>query len=80
MVRFEGGKIVKAAAKTVGIMPPPMKPWSARQTIISPIDEEVAHIRLIRVKPPAEMANIQRVESTRDRVPESGIEMTSAIR
>ena len=28
--RFSGGKIVKAEAKTVGIMPPPMKPCSAR--------------------------------------------------
>ena len=37
-------------------------------------------MRLIRVKPPAEIANIQRVESTRDRVPESGIEITSAMR
>ena len=24
--RFSGGKMVKAEAKTVGIMPPPMKP------------------------------------------------------
>ena len=30
MARRDGGKIVKAAAKTVGIMPPPMKPWIAR--------------------------------------------------
>ena len=80
MVRLDGGKIVNAAANTVGIMPPPMKPCAARQTIISEIDEEVAHITLISVKPPAEIANIQRVERTRDRVPDSGIEMTSAIR
>jgi len=26
IARFDGGKIVKAAAKTEGIMPPPMKP------------------------------------------------------
>ncbi len=30
MLRLEGGKIVKAAAKTDGIMPPPMKPCIAR--------------------------------------------------
>ncbi len=26
MLRFEAGKMVKAEANTVGIMPPPMKP------------------------------------------------------
>ena len=61
-------------------MPPPMKPWSARHTIISPIEDEVAHMRLISVKPPAEMTNIQRVDSTRESIPESGIMMTSAMR
>ena len=71
---------MKAAANTVGIMPPPMKPCRARQTIISPMDEEVAHIRLMAVNPPAEIANIHRVERTRESVPESGIEMTSAMR
>src|SRR5919205_4643467 len=78
--RFSGGKIVRAEAKTVGIMPPPMNPCSARQRIISPMEDEKAHIRLISVKPAAEITNIQRVESTRDSVPESGIMMTSAIR
>ncbi|GJE45219.1 hypothetical protein AEGHOMDF_4413 [Methylobacterium soli] len=78
--RFDGGKIVKAAAKTVGIMPPPMKPCRARQRIISLIDVDVAHIRLISVKPQAAIENIQRVEITRDRKPESGIMITSAIR
>ena len=38
--RFARGKIVKAEAKTVGIMPPPMKPCSARQTIISLIEDD----------------------------------------
>ena len=33
--RFSGGKMVKVAAKTEGIIAPPMKPWSARQSIIS---------------------------------------------
>ena len=80
MGRLEGGKIVKAEAKTVGIMPPPMKPCSARHRIISLIEVEVAHIRLIRVKPPAETTNIHRVEITRDRKPDRGIAMTSAMR
>ena len=35
---------------------------------------------LISVKPPAEITNIQRVESTRESVPDSGIMITSAIR
>src|SRR5215207_4545453 len=80
MGRFSGGKIVKAEAKTVGIMPPPMKPWSARYTIICSMVVAVAHMKLMNVKPAAEMTNIQRVESTRDRVPERGIMITSAIR
>ncbi len=78
--RLEGGNIVKADANTVGIMPPPMKPCRARQTIISSIDVEVAHMMLMSVKPPAEITNIQRVESIRDSVPDSGIMITSAIR
>jgi hypothetical protein len=57
-----------------------MKPCSARQRIISPIEDERAHIRLISVKPAAEITNIQRVESTRESVPESGIMITSAMR
>ena len=40
-------------AKTVGIMPPPMKPWIARHTIISSILDDVPHIRLVSVKSPA---------------------------
>ena len=77
---FERGKMVKAEANTVGIMPPPMKPCSARQTIISSIVVACAHMKLIRVKPPAEMVKMTRVETTRDRKPESGIMITSAMR
>ena len=40
----------------------------------------VAHMKLMSVKPPEEIPNIQRVESTRERVPESGIMIISAIR
>ena len=61
-------------------MPPPRKPWIARQTIISLIDELNPHIRLANVKPAAEVANRMRVPSTRERKPDSGIATTSAIR
>ena len=50
------GKAVKAAEKTTGIMAPPMKPWAARQTIISPIEVEPAQSTLNSVKPAAQMA------------------------
>ena len=61
-------------------MPPPMKPCSARSEIICSIEVAEAQTMLIRVKPPAEMVNIQRVDSTRDSMPDSGIMITSAIR
>ncbi len=57
-----------------------MKPWTARQTIIWSMEEVSPHIRLANVKPAAETANIRRVPSARDRKPDSGIEITSAIR
>src|SRR5215469_8271631 len=65
---------------TVGTMPPPMKPWIARHRIISFIVEVKPHIRLANVNPAAEAANINRVPSARDRKPESGMAITSAIR
>ena len=74
------GKMVKAEANTVGIMPPPMKPCSARHRIISWIEPAWAHMKLMSVKPPAEMVKISRVENTRERKPESGIMITSATR
>ena len=77
---FSRGKIVKAAEKTVGIMPPPMKPWSARHRIISLMEPAVAQSMLNRVKPAAEATNTMRVENARDRNPESGIITTSATR
>ena len=77
---LERGKIVNAEANTVGIMPPPMKPCSARQMIISSIELAWAHMKLMSVKPPAEMVKITRVDTTRDRKPDSGIMITSAIR
>ena len=74
------GKMVNAEAKTVGIMPPPMKPCSARQRIISSIELAWAHMKLMSVKPPAEMVKMTRVDTTRDRKPDSGIMITSATR
>ena len=67
-------------ANTVGIMPPPMKPCSARQTIMVLIDDVRPHIRLAKVKPAAAPVNSTRVPSARDRKPDSGIAITSAIR
>ncbi len=61
-------------------MPPPMKPCSARQTIIWPMVEVSPHIRLAKVKPAAAVANMMRVPSARDRKPDSGMATTSAIR
>src|ERR1700738_1384235 len=61
-------------------MPAPGKPWSARQTIICSIEEAKPHRKLAMVKPEAEIANSSRVPSARDRNPDSGIAITSAIR
>ena len=61
-------------------MPPPMKPCSARHTIMLSIEELKPHMMLAKVKPAAEMVNSMRVPSARDRKPESGIAITSAIR
>jgi len=63
--RFEAGKMVKAAAKTPGIMPPPMKPWMARHRIISLIELDVAQRMLATVKPAAAIEKKTRVESAR---------------
>src|ERR1700754_1561745 len=61
-------------------MPAPKNPWIARQRIISSLDEAKPHSRLDTVKPEAEIANNSRVPSARDRKPDSGIAITSAIR
>ena len=64
----------------MGTMPPPMKPCSARQTIIWSIVVDSPHIRLATVNPAAATANMMRVPSARDRKPDSGMATTSAIR
>src|SRR5260221_8991275 len=61
-------------------MPAPRNPWIARQRIICSIDEAKPHAKLAMVKPAADIANSNRVPSARDRNPDSGIAITSAIR
>src|SRR5712675_2675378 len=61
-------------------MPAPKNPWIARQRIICSIDEANPHRKLARVKPKAEIANSNRVPSARDRNPDRGIAITSAIK
>src|SRR6478609_11825306 len=61
-------------------MPAPRKPCSARQRIICSIEEAKPHRKLATVKPAAEIANNSRVPSARERNPDNGIAITSAIR
>src|SRR6478752_6600468 len=61
-------------------MPAPRKPCSARQRIICSIEEAKPHRKLATVKPEAESANNSRVPSARERNPDNGIAITSAIR
>src|ERR1700694_2474107 len=61
-------------------MPAPKNPWIARQRTICSIEEANPHRKLAMVKPEAEIANNSRVPNARDRKPDSGIAITSAIR
>src|SRR5690349_10580291 len=61
-------------------MPAPKNPWIARHRIISSMEEAKPHRKLATVNPAAEIANRSRVPKARDRKPDSGIAMTSAIR
>src|SRR5215213_3455516 len=61
-------------------MPAPKSPWIARHRIICSMVEAKPQKKLAIVKPEAEMANSKRVPNARDRNPESGIAITSAIR
>src|SRR6266581_6520723 len=61
-------------------MPAPRNPWIARQRIICSIVEANPHRKLAMVKPEAEIANSNLVPSARDRNPDRGIAITSAIR
>jgi hypothetical protein len=51
VIRFSGGKAVKATANTVGIIAPPMKPCRARVRIIMSIDELRPVSTLMTMKP-----------------------------
>src|ERR1700724_2768235 len=61
-------------------MPAPRNPWIARHRIICSIEEANPHRKLATVKPAAEIANKILVPSARDKNPDSGIAITSAIR
>src|SRR5882757_1672118 len=61
-------------------MPAPRNPWSARHRIICSIEEAKPQRKLATVKPDAEIANSRRVPKARDRNPDNGIAITSAIR
>src|ERR1700712_4977671 len=61
-------------------MPAPRNPWIARHRIICSMLEAKPQKKLAIVKPEAEIANNKRVPNARDRNPESGIAITSAIR
>src|ERR1700674_5445294 len=61
-------------------MPAPKNPWIARHRTICSIEEANPHRKLAMVKPEAEIANNNRVPNARDRKPDSGIAITSAIR
>src|SRR6202163_1390185 len=61
-------------------MPAPRNPWIARPRIICSIGVAAPHRNLAMVKPEAEIANSNRVPSARDRNPDNGIAITSAIR
>src|SRR6478752_5916952 len=61
-------------------MPAPRNPWIARHTIICSMVEAKPQKKLAMVKPEADIANNRRVPNARDRKPESGIAITSAIR
>ena len=78
--RLSWGKIRNEVAKTVGIIAPPMKPCSARKNTISPRELERAQAKLMRVKPAQAQENSTRVDNSRERNPENGIMITSAIR
>src|SRR5665213_1412571 len=61
-------------------MPAPKNPWIARHRIICSMLEANPHTKLAMVKPEAEIANNSLVPKARDRNPESGIAITSAIK
>ena len=65
--RFSAGNRRKEVANTVGIMAPPMKPCSTRNTIMASRLVASAQPMLMSVKPAAEITNRTRVDIRRDR-------------
>src|SRR5712672_3281082 len=61
-------------------MPAPKNPWIARHRIICSMVEANPQKKIARVKPEAEIANNSQAPNARDRNPDSGIAITSAIR
>src|SRR5260221_12203299 len=61
-------------------MPAPRNPWITRHRIICSMLEAKPQKKLAIVKPEAEIANSRRVPNARDKNPDSGIAITSAIR
>src|SRR3978361_792624 len=61
-------------------MPAPKNPWIARHRIICSMVEANPQMKLAIVKPEAEIANSNLVPSARERNPDSGIAITSAIK
>src|ERR1700682_3203188 len=61
-------------------MPAPKNPWTERQMIICSIVAANPHMKVAVGTPEAEIANSNLVPSARERNPESGIAITSAIR
>ena len=70
----------KPTANTVGTMAPPVKPCSARSTIIDSMFQAMPQPTLNKVKSAALVANSQRVEIAWARKAEKGIMISSAIR
>src|SRR3984957_14195160 len=61
-------------------MPAPRNPWIARHRIICSMVDANPHAKLATVKPAAEIANSNLVPKARDKNPDKGIAITSAIR
>jgi len=71
---------VKPAAKVVGTMAPPTKPWIVRKNTMDSMFQDRPQPMLASVKPAADSVNSQRVDSSRLSQPDSGIMITSVIR
>ena len=74
------GSMVMMMVKASGISTPPVKPWNARSTIISPrLCAKAQATEKSRNKAVLTSRNL-RIENTRDSQPVSGMTMISGIR